>query len=109
MNDPQITIRNMSNRMLSSKDNSKSVLDIIHEQGIDWKFACGAKGRCTTCKIIVKKGEENIAEVNELERKFHETGKLKSNERLACQCRISGDIEIEVAEENKFPHLTYSF
>ena len=105
---PQITIRNLNNTVLDSKDNSKSVLNIIHEQGIDWMFACGGNGRCTTCKIIVKEGINNISKVNTLEQKFHEIGKLKPNERLACQSTITGNIEIEVAEGNKFPHVKYS-
>jgi len=94
--------------MIGSKDNSKSVLNIIQDHGIDWMFACGGNGRCTTCKIIVQKGMNNISEANEIEKKFHQIGRLVSNERLACQCTISGDIEVSVAEKNKFPHMTYS-
>jgi 2Fe-2S ferredoxin len=104
----QITLRNLNNTILDSKDNSKSVLNIIHEHGIDWMFACGGKGKCTTCKIIVQKGMNNISEANEIEKKFLEIGKLEPNERLACQCTISGDIEVDVADKNKFPHMTYS-
>lgn len=98
----------MSNKMLDSKDNSKSVLNIIQDHGIDWMFACGGNGRCTTCKIIVQNGMKNISIENEIEQKFHEIGKLMPNERLACQCTISGDIEVEVAEKNKLPHVIYS-
>ncbi len=106
---PDILIRNLNNTLLDSKDNSKTVLNIIHENQIDWMFACGAKGRCTTCKIIVINGLENISPVNELEQKFKDVGRLGDNERLACQSKISGDIEIEVARENKFPHVVYSY
>ena len=106
---PRILIRNLNNQLIDSKDNSKSVLNIIHDAGIDWMFACGGKGKCTTCKLIVIDGIEQISDLSEQEQKFRDIGKLKENERLACQSRVSGDITAEVANENKFPHVDYSY
>lgn len=105
---PKILIRNLNNKVVASKDNSKTALNIIHENQIDWMHACGAKGRCTTCKLIVEKGMEYLSPVNAHEQKFIDAGRLKSNERLACQVTISGDISVSVAEQNKFPHIEYS-
>ena len=51
---------------------------------------------------------ENISDYADSEHKFLKNGKLRSNERLACQCSISGDVVVRVAEENKFPHMVYS-
>lgn len=105
---PKVLIENLDNTVVSSNDNSQTVLNIIHENQIDWMHACGAKGRCTTCKIIVKKGMENLSPMSEAELRFAGMGKLGQNERLACQSRLLGDIAVRVAEANKFPHVEYS-
>ena len=105
---PKIQIRNLNNRLLTISDNSQTVLHSIQSHDIDWMHACGGKGRCTTCKIILVEGAENLSPVNASEEKFLASGRLKSNERLACQCHATGDLTVEVADENKFPHVTYS-
>jgi 2Fe-2S ferredoxin len=105
---PKIVISNLYNRKIISKSNDKNALEIIHENYIDWMHACGKKGRCTTCKMIVAEGEDQLGPVTEREQKFIDAGKLKAGERLACQAIVKGDIVIKVAERNKFPHMDYS-
>ncbi len=105
-----IIIQNLYNKTvpIPAIDNSKSVFDILQGQQIDWMHACGAKGRCTTCKMIVLQGIENLSPLSQVELKYREGRKLKDNERLACQSRPLGDISIRVAEANKMPHVKYS-
>ncbi|WP_296703201.1 2Fe-2S iron-sulfur cluster-binding protein [Algoriphagus sp.] len=106
---PRIVIQNLFNREINSKAADRKVIELIHENGIDWMHACGKKGRCTTCKIILVQGEENLSPRTSAEEKFAKLGRLKSNERLSCQARLSkGDLIVRVAEINKFPHLEYS-
>lgn len=104
----KILIRNLNNRTLVNKDNSGSILNIIHEAQIDWMHACGGKGRCTSCKMIVHSGLESFDAPNEAEQRIIDKTKLAKNERLACQNKLNDDIEISVAERNKFPHINYS-
>ena len=105
---PQIIIKNLDNRLIASNDSSQPALNIIHDHQIDWMHACGAKGRCTTCKLIVLEGMEGLSEMTAAETKFKDMGRLKPNERLACQTQLLDNIEVKVAEENKFPHIEYS-
>jgi 2Fe-2S ferredoxin len=105
---PEIHITNLYERKLISKSQEKTALKLIHENFIDWMHACGKKGRCTTCKMIVLKGMENLSELTEPEKKFRSQNRLAKNERLACQTKVLGDIKIKVAEVNKFPHMDYS-
>lgn len=106
---PRIVIQNLFNREIYSKAVPRKVIEIIHENGIDWMHACGKKGRCTTCKIIVLEGAENLSPLTEAEQKFAEQGRLKKQERLSCQAELaSGELIVRVAEINKFPHLEYS-
>lgn len=104
----KITIRNMDNREVISNDNSKTILNIIHDEQIDWMHACGGNGRCTTCKCIVHSGLDSFDAPNEAEQKLIDLGRLAENERLACQNKLNGDIEVSVDEKNKFPHINYS-
>ena len=106
---PQIVIENLFNFTIQSECPSGKVIDLIHENGIDWMHACGKKARCTTCKMIVVKGKENLTEMNDREKLFLSQGRLKQDERLSCQTSLIGErIVIRVAERNKFPHLEYS-
>jgi 2Fe-2S ferredoxin len=105
----KIIIENLNYHEISSPDFSRKVIELIHENYIDWMHACGKNGRCTTCKMIVKEGMDNLSPLTGPEEFFREKGRLNTSERLTCQARIEkGVIIIRVAEENKFPHMVYS-
>jgi len=105
---PEITVSNLNEKSISFNESTSSVLKVLHENYVDWMHACGGKGRCTTCKMIVLKGMEYLSPESDFEKKVKKLGALRQNERLACQCLASGDITIRVPEQNKLPHLTYS-
>lgn len=105
---PKIVIQNLHNKEIFIKNEKINLLDIIHENYIDWMHACGGKGRCTTCKVQVLKGLDCFSPETSAELKYREQKRLMANERLACQCQISGDILVKVAPENKFNHINYS-
>lgn len=105
---PKIVIENLNKKEILSQNDKKLLLDIIHENNVDWMYACGGKGRCTTCKAIFLKGIENVSPITACEDKYMDSGRLKKNERLTCQCHILGDVVIKVDSSNKFMHLSYS-
>lgn len=107
---PKITIINLSNQeiLISPTDLRKSVLTYIHEFGIDWMHSCGKKGKCTTCKMIIIEGMENLESLTPSEEKFKEEKKLLDNERLACQAKLVGDITIKVPKQYQLPHIQYT-
>jgi 2Fe-2S ferredoxin len=106
---PQIVIENLFNLRIDFLIVPRKVIEIIHENGTDWMHACGKKGRCTTCKIIMKAGEENLSPLTPAEENFRQLGRLKENERLACQADLlGGEISVRVGNINKFPHMKYS-
>lgn len=105
---PEIEITNLYQRKIITNSTEKRALEIIHENFIDWMHACGKKGRCTSCKMIVEEGKENLGALTSPEEKFRAQERLAHNERLACQAVVKGDIKIRVAERNKFPHMEYS-
>lgn len=104
----KITIENLAGKEIVIRDLKVPVLRHIHGQYIDWMHACGGKGRCTSCKMIVTSGMEHVSALTPPEKGYRQSGALADNERLACQVRISGDISIRVPEEYKLPHMTYT-
>jgi 2Fe-2S ferredoxin len=103
-----IVIKNLEEKTVEVQDFSKTILQHLQVNGIDWMFACGGKGRCTTCKAIVVNGLENLEPKTNAELRYENQGLLRSSERLTCQARVSGDIVIRVPEEGMLPHMTYS-
>ena len=104
----KITIKNLFNKTIYTTSKIDSIFTVIQKENIDWMHACGAKGKCTTCKFVVVEGAENISASSEAEQKYLETDRLKKNERLACQCSAIDDISILVPESSKMPHMNYS-
>lgn len=87
----------------------QTVLQAIQTAGIDWMHACGAKGRCTTCRLVVTAGYEHLSPVTAAEQKFRLQYRLKENERLLCQCMLpAGEVSGYVPDQTKFPHVNYS-
>ena len=104
----RIMIENLFNKCLQAPDHSKTLLEHFQEHNIDWMHSCGGKGRCTTCKVIVKEGEEHFPDLTSAEKKYFLEGALSVHERLACQTRIDGDVCVSVPPEYQLPHMKYS-
>ena len=84
----RIRVQHLEDRVLVSENTDRKVIEIIHENGIDWMHACGKKGRCTTCKIRILAGQENLSPETEQELLFRSQQRLLEQERLACQARL---------------------
>ncbi|MBA9078128.1 MULTISPECIES: 2Fe-2S iron-sulfur cluster-binding protein [Rufibacter] len=103
----EITVRNLADLRVSVYE-GQTVLAALQAQGIDWMHACGARGRCTSCRMIVLQGMENTAPPTPAEERFRSNGRLKPNERLTCQTQLTGPVTCQVPEQTKLPHMTYS-
>jgi len=85
-----------------------TLLAAIQRAGHDWRHACGAKGRCTTCRLQVLAGAEHLTPRTEPELRYLAAGRLLAHERLACQVRLpEGEVTGRVPEATKLPHVTY--
>ena len=84
---PLLTIQNLPGPPLDVPAGG-TVLAAIHAAGHDWYHACGAKGRCTSCRVRLLAGLEHLAPPTEPELRYRAAGRLGSDERLACQARV---------------------
>jgi ferredoxin, 2Fe-2S len=92
----RIRLQHLENRVLVSENTNRKVIEIIHENGIDWMHACGKKGRCTTCKIRILEGQENLSPETAQELLFRSQHRLLDQERLGCQASLlEGSLTIQ--------------
>ena len=104
---PKLILQNVFGKEILVEPGQK-ILAAIGAAGLDWMHACGAKGRCTTCRIIVLTGMAGFGNLTAPEERFRQQGRLKENERLTCQCALTADACGRVPEGTKFPHQAYS-
>ena len=85
-----------------------TLLAAIQRAGHDWRHACGAKGRCTTCRLEVLAGAEHLTPPTEPELRYRAAERLLAHERLACQVRLlQGEVAGRVPDATKLPHVAY--
>ncbi|WP_439881218.1 2Fe-2S iron-sulfur cluster-binding protein [Pontibacter sp. MBLB2868] len=105
---PKLTVQNLAHLEVKVGQ-GQTLLKALQNQNIDWMHACGGKGRCTTCRLIVLEGMEHFGPLTESEVRYRNNSRLKDNERLACQCTlVDGDAVGKVPDQTKLPHMTYS-
>jgi ferredoxin, 2Fe-2S len=104
---PHLRIQNLHELTLSF-EKQHTILEVLHQHRIDWMHACGAKGRCTTCKAVILEGGEHLGPLTVHEQRYADKGLLKPNERLACQCIIEQSLSVRVPDVSKLPHMDYS-
>jgi 2Fe-2S ferredoxin len=76
-----------------------SLLDIALNYGVDLQHACGGNCACTTCHVIVKRGEENLTPMDDDEDdRLYMADGLTLHSRLGCQAVVEGDVTVEIAE-----------
>jgi len=73
-----------------------TLLGVLAENKIFIPSACGGKGACGVCEVIVKEGGGDLLPT---ETGFISPGEARRGCRLACQVKVKGDMKIEVAPE----------
>ncbi len=72
-----------------------TILDISIAQRIPHLRECGGNGRCTTCRIRILDGLNNVTPMTARELEAARARDWDKNIRLACQTRVQGDITIQ--------------
>jgi 2Fe-2S ferredoxin len=102
------TVQNLANLRVNVSP-GQTVLRAIQATGTDWMHACGAKGRCTTCRMQVLSGMQNLSPETAAELKYREAGRLLPTERLTCQCTVlQGEVTVKVPKPVQLPHQKYT-
>ena len=104
----KIVIENLGQKEVEIVRPDWPVLRHLQANHIDWMQSCGAKGRCTTCRMKILRGIEALNPPTAAEQKYQKAGLLLRDERLACQAITTGNLVIRVPDDSKLPHVKYS-
>ena len=90
---PKVTFTD-TGEQADAEDND-SLKDVTKNKG--WPIAYGCEdGVCGTCIVEVKEGKENLSEMGEVEdQTLDMMGMKDGGHRLACQCKVKGDVTIK--------------
>ena len=92
---PKVTITT-DNKTIDVPQNY-AMIDMCEDHDTSILFGC-RDGACGACMIRVLEGAEHLSPMKDDERDFLETMAAEPNERLACQCKVLGDVKVEVSE-----------
>jgi Na+-transporting NADH:ubiquinone oxidoreductase subunit F len=73
-----------------------TLLGALADNKIFIPSACGGKGACGVCEVVIKEGGGDLLPT---ETGFISPGEARRGCRLACQVKVKGDMKIEVAPE----------
>ncbi len=82
----------------------ETILDAALRAGLPLPHQCNGIGRCSTCRVWVLSGEENLEPRSEVEQRVAKRLHLEPRVRLGCQTSIRGDMTVrrmvlDVAEQ----------
>jgi adenylate cyclase len=69
----------------------ETILHASLKAGIPHYHVCGGNAKCSTCRVLILGGMENLSEINEKECALRKRILLPKNVRLACQTYITGE------------------
>ncbi|NDE17161.1 (2Fe-2S)-binding protein [bacterium] len=74
-----------------------ALIDMCEDHDTSILFGC-RDGACGACMVKVISGAEHLSPMQDNEKDFLETMAARPDERLACQCKVYGDVTLEVSE-----------
>ena len=85
--------------ILDVRTDSRLAQDLL-AASLKLPMACGGKGLCATCHVFVQSGMENLSEATprELRSLSRLSGMREGCSRLACQCRVRGDVKVSLPD-----------
>lgn len=75
-------------------DGDQTLLEIAQAAGIPHASACGGRGRCSTCRILVLEHPENLTPPNDIELRLARAKGFQADIRAACQTRVTGPVRV---------------
>jgi len=79
-------------------DPLQTVLQAAVSQGVDLSHYCGGTCTCGTCRVRVLRGAANLSSMEGREQMVLGYEAAQAGDRLACQARVRGPVEIEVLD-----------
>lgn len=91
----RVTIRYMGHGEVAASP-GQTLLEISRANAIPHPSACGGRGRCSSCRVLVLDGVDKAPAPSGLERRMLERIRAPKQVRLACQLRPAADMNVRV-------------
>lgn len=79
---------------VESNNNGQTLLEIALNAKINHTHECGGQARCSTCRVMVLEGAENLGPRTSEEAELIAAKGFGDEIRLACQATVHGDVKI---------------
>jgi ferredoxin, 2Fe-2S len=77
-----------------------TLLEAAEHLGFPLNHDCGGNASCSTCRVEVVVGDENLSEIDFEEQDLLDREALtEAYHRLSCQAKVLGDVIVQVPEE----------
>jgi serine/threonine protein kinase/class 3 adenylate cyclase/hemoglobin-like flavoprotein len=94
---PRITFHGEEggDRVLPLDEPASTLLDLALRAGIPHFHECGGRARCSTCRVRIVSGGQNVSPPNADEKKLASRFNFSPDIRLACQLTVKGDVAVQ--------------
>lgn len=93
---PKVTVR--TDDLTIEVPDGYELIKMCEDHDTSILFGC-RDGACGACMVKVIEGAEFLSKMDDDEKDFLETMAAEADERLACQCKVSGgNVILEVSE-----------
>ena len=86
-------VRHASGRVITAPV-GRSILEAIRDEGLPHASVCGGRARCTTCRVRVSEGLDDLPPPGRMEKQALGRIEAPPNVRLACQARPTRDVAV---------------
>ena len=93
---PRVTFRPSGETLEVPK--GSTILAAAQTFSVPLYHVCGGNAICTTCRVMVEKGQENLTPIGEEEQYMLNAMGLSDPYRLSCQARVSGDVVLSIPD-----------
>lgn len=91
----QVTFHWGGQQVSGEVQEGRTLLNAAHQLKVPILCTCDGQPSCTDCRVKVLAGFDNLTLPQHDERALMGTVSHITRERLACQSRIQGDVEVE--------------
>src|SRR6266566_8059401 len=76
-----------------------NLLQAAEQFGYELRHDCGGFANCSTCRVVIERGMENLSEIEFEEENMLDVAELVTPHRLACQAKVHGDVVVRTPDE----------
>ena len=92
------------NERVISVEEGTSILESALTHGVSVYHTCGGNASCSTCRVRVLQGAENLSAIEKAESEILDSFDLGPPFRLSCQALVwGGDVEVEIPKWERPP------